>query len=79
MGKTVQDKSQTSHDGILSEVEKMRDSGPFKGTMEYSTTKMIKDMHFRHIILREKYQPSDLAKWGNALNEVAEETASVSP
>lgn len=74
MGKNVQDKSQTSHDGILSEVEKIRDSGPFKGTMEYGTTKMIKDMHIRHIILREKYQPSDLAKWVNALNEVAEET-----
>ena len=74
MGISVEDKSQTSHDGVLSEVDQDITEGPHKGTHEYSTTAMIEDMHMRHIIVRENAKPSEIAKWVNALNELAEGT-----
>lgn len=74
MGISIEDKTKTSHDGILSEVDEIIQDGPFKGTRDYGTTHMIENMHMRHLIVRENALPSDIAKWVNTLNEVAEGT-----
>src|SRR4051812_7625580 len=44
MGISVEDKSQTSHDGVLSEVDQLFEEGPLKGIHEYATSDMIENM-----------------------------------
>ena len=66
-------------DGILNDY-----SGPetsrFGGeSMTYSTTKVIKDFGMRRFIFRENLQPSQIAKWNNALQQVAEDTTNGVP
>ena len=73
MGLAQEDKSKTSHDGILDE-EVYEDKNIFIGQINHGSTKHIKEMGLRHFILRENFSEEDIARWVNALNEVAEES-----
>lgn len=66
-----ENKHLSSHNGIINEQDEELPEG--RGH-EYGTTDMIKNMHIRHIIVRENAKPSELATWVNTLNELAEET-----
>lgn len=74
MGKSLDDKSKTSHDGILNEEYRDSKSSIFASQKEYGNTKTIEELHMRHFILRENHSESDIAEWVNAMNEVAEGT-----
>lgn len=73
MGRSTLEGEATSHNGIVSEVEK-EVLKPQPG-YEYGTSKMIEDLAIRHIILRETEAPaSEVTEWVNTLQEIAEET-----
>lgn len=74
MGINVADKSQTSMDGLLEEVEDLKDTSIFGTTSKLGTVDTIQTLGLRHFILRQNPTPSQLAQWINALNQVAEET-----
>lgn len=74
MGKSLTDKSKTSHDGILNEEYKENKSNIFVAQKEYGNSRTIKELNMRHFILRENYSEVDIANWINAMNEVAEGT-----
>lgn len=74
MGQYVEDKSQTSMDGILDEVEDLGDTSIFGTTSKYGTTESIQDLHLRRFIFRQNPAPADIAIWVNAMNQLAEET-----
>ena len=66
------DKSLTSHNGLLNE-EKASDD--IKIFLNYvGNTETIVDLNIRHVINRESLSAENMAKWNNALNEVAEST-----
>jgi len=73
-GKSLQDKSQNSPDGILNDEYKESKSSIFIDQKEYGNTITIKELHMRRFILRENISEVDIAKWINAMNEVAEST-----
>ncbi|WP_040398796.1 glycoside hydrolase family 3 protein [Anaerococcus senegalensis] len=73
MGLNQEDKSKTSHNGILDE-EVFYDQTVFIGQKNYGTTGHIKDLHLRHFILRDNFSEKDIAEWTNAVNEVCEST-----
>ncbi|MSS78373.1 glycoside hydrolase family 3 protein [Anaerococcus sp. WCA-380-WT-2B] len=73
MGLSQEDKSKTSHDGILDE-EVFYDQTIFIGQKNYGTTGHIKDLHLRHFILRDNFNEVEIAKWVNTINEVCEST-----
>lgn len=72
MGLTQEDKSKTSHKGILDEAIREKNATIFNVTKSFGTTETIERLKLRHFILRDNPQPDDLAEWINALNEVAE-------
>ncbi len=74
MGVSAKEGEETSHDGILLEVEKVHEEGPFKGQTQYPTTVMLNDKHIRHFIVRENESAENIAVWINTLQEVAEES-----
>ena len=73
-GEYLQDKSKSSHDGILNDEYRDSKSSIFAAQKEYGNTRTIKELHMRHFILRENISEVDIAKWINAMNEVAEGT-----
>lgn len=72
MGISQPDKSKTSHDGVLDEEHypKHRMGSPSLP----GSTEIIEKWHVRHFIIRETPKGSLIARWINALNEVAEGT-----
>ena len=74
MGINVADKSKTSMDGLLEEIEQINDTSIFGTTSRLGTVDTIQKLHLRHLILRQNPAPTDFAQWMNALNQVAEET-----
>lgn len=74
MGLTQEDKSKTSHDGILDEAIVEKGNTIFTQEKRYGTTHTIEKRHLRHFILRENYSPRDLAVFINTVNEVCEGT-----
>lgn len=74
MGINVADKSKTSMDGLLEEVEDLQDTSIFGTTSKLGTVDTIQKLHLRHLILRQNPAPADFAQWINAMNQVAEET-----
>lgn len=71
MGLHQKNKSKTSHDGILD--EENSDKHPRFGHLP-GTTEAIEKMKIRHFLLRETPKGSEIVKWINAMNEVAEGT-----
>lgn len=71
MGISVEDKEQTSHEGIISEVNKWNEEREYQ---EYPTSYILNEQHIRHIIVRENAKASELATWVNTLQEMAEES-----
>lgn len=74
MGLAQQDKSKTSHDGVLDESIIEKGETIFAVNKVYGTTHTIANMHLRHFILRDNFSPAEMAEWVNAMNEVAEGT-----
>lgn len=70
-GYSQNNKKFTSHDGILDE-EVFEDKNIFIGQINHGTTAHILDTKLRHFIFRENIKEDQIAKWVNALNEVAE-------
>ena len=71
MGLSQEDKSKTSHDGILDE-EVFEDQNIFIGQINHGSTGHILDKNLRHFILRDNFKEDQIAEWVNAMNEVAE-------
>ena len=74
MGLYQEDKSKTSHNGVLDEGVVEQGESIFATSKVYGTTHTIKNRHLRHFILRDNFSPKDTAEWINTMNEVAEET-----
>lgn len=74
MGLSQEDKSKTSHDGILDEAVVEKGNTIFTQEKRYGTTHTIENRKLRHFILRENYNPRDLAVFINTMNEVCEKT-----
>ncbi|WP_143833718.1 glycoside hydrolase family 3 protein [Oceanobacillus senegalensis] len=74
MGLAQEDKSKTSHDGILDEGVIEKGETIFATSKVYGTTHTIEERKLRHFILRDNYSPAETAEWINKMNEVAEGT-----
>jgi beta-glucosidase len=74
MGLAQEDKSKTSHDGILDEAVIEKGENIFATSKVYGTTHTIEERKLRHFILRDNFSPAETADWINKLNEVAEGT-----
>ncbi len=74
MGLAQEDKSKTSHDGVLDEAIIEQGETIFATSKVYGTTHTIENRHLRHFILRDNFSPAETAEWINAMNEVAEGT-----
>ena len=74
MGLAQEDKSKTSHDGILDEGIIEQGETIFATSKVYGTTHTIETRKLRHFILRDNFSPAEMAKWMNTMNEVAEGT-----
>lgn len=74
MGLSQEDKSKTSHNGILDEAIVEKGENIFAVNKIFGTTHTIENMHLRHFILRDNFSPADMAEWVNKMNEVAEGT-----
>ncbi|MBR5289186.1 MAG: glycoside hydrolase family 3 protein [Clostridia bacterium] len=61
-------------DGLLDEVESLKDTSIFGTTSTLGSVATIQEQHLRHFILRQNPTPAQLAQWINAMNQVAEET-----
>ena len=40
----------------------------------WGTSHTVENLHLRHFILRDNFSPTKLARWNNAMNEIAEGT-----
>lgn len=74
MGLSQEDKSKTSHYGILDECIVEKGENIFADAKIYGATYTIEKLNLRHFILRDNYSPSKMAKWINTMNEVCEAT-----
>ncbi|MEH7224473.1 glycoside hydrolase family 3 N-terminal domain-containing protein [Bacillus sp. JJ1566] len=74
MGLAQEDKSKTSHDGVLDESIIERGETIFATSKVYGTTQTIAKRKLRHFILRDNFTPAQMAEWVNTMNEVAEGT-----
>ena len=76
MGISQPDKELTSHDGALDEQYHRIKNDPHNtaGLPYEGTTQQITELHMRHFIMRETPAGSTIARWVNAMNEVAEGT-----
>ena len=63
----------TSMGGILDEFTGEK-SSMFGTSYVYGTTKAINDLHLRRFIFRDNISPENIAKWNNALQQLAEST-----
>lgn len=71
MGLAQEDKEKTSYDGLLDE-EVYEDTNIFIGQVNHGSTGHILNKNLRHFILRDNFSEEEIAKWTNAMNEVAE-------
>lgn len=74
MGLAQEDKSKTSHNGVLDEAVIEKGETIFAMSKVYGTTETIVNRNLRHFILRDNFSPAETAEWINAMNEVAEGT-----
>lgn len=72
MGISVEEGEPTSHNGIISEVDKDHEYPTPKH--EYPTSTMINDFNLRHLIVRENAKPEEMVTYTNTIQEIAEET-----
>ncbi|MFY9263241.1 MAG: glycoside hydrolase family 3 protein [Actinomycetaceae bacterium] len=73
-GYNVPEGGKTSHDGALDQEVQEAGTSIFAMQKVYPTSETIEKLNIRHFILRDNFSPSKLAKWNNAMNEVAEGT-----
>ncbi len=66
--------AESSMDGLLDEVVNEGDTSIFGTTSVYGTTYDIETLGLRRFILRQNPKPSEIAKWNNAMQIVAEST-----
>ena len=71
--------AKSSLDGLLDEVENEGDTSIFGTTSVYGTTYDIETLGLRRFILRQNPKPSEIAKWNNAMQQVAEGTSNGVP
>lgn len=64
----------TSHDGVIDEEVIEGGTSIFAMRKVWPTSHTIENMHIRHFILRDNFSPTKLARWNNAVNEIAEGT-----
>ncbi|MFK9094456.1 glycoside hydrolase family 3 protein [Bacillus salipaludis] len=74
MGLSQEDKSKTSHDGVLDEAIVEKGENIFAVSKIYGTTHTVENMHLRHFILRDNFSPAEMAEWVNKMNELCEGT-----
>lgn len=74
MGLSQEDKSKTSHGGVLDEAIVEKGENIFAISKIYGTTHTIENMHLRHFILRDGWSAAEMAEWVNTINEVCENT-----
>lgn len=76
MGISQRDMGLTSHNGLLDEQYHPIKLDPHNtaGLPSEGTTQQITEMHMRRFIMRETPSGGDIARWVNAMNEVAETT-----
>lgn len=72
MGLSQEDKSKTSHDGIIDEEVVEKGRSIFAGRKTFGTTETIERLKIRHFILRCNWSPSEMAIWINKVNEICE-------
>lgn len=73
-GFQLKDDEPTSHDGVLDERIIEGGTSIFAKRKVFGTTETVQNMHLRHFIYRENESPERMARWVNAMNEVAEDT-----
>ena len=74
MGLYQEDKSKTSHNGVLDEAIIEEGKSIFAVSKVYGTTHTIENRNLRHFILRDNFSPAETAEWVNKMNELAEGT-----
>ena len=74
MGLSQEDKSKTSHNGVLDEAIVEKGENIFAVAKIYGTTYTIENMHLRHFILRDGWSAAEMAEWVNTMNELCEST-----
>ncbi|MCZ8511441.1 glycoside hydrolase family 3 C-terminal domain-containing protein [Paenibacillus filicis] len=74
MGLSQEDKSKTSHDGVLDEAIVEKGENIFAVSKIWGTKHTIENMHLRHFIHRDNWSPAQMAEWINTMNEVCEGT-----
>ena len=74
MGLSQEDKSKTSHDGLLDEAIVEKGESIFATSKVYGTTHTIENRHLRHFIHRDNHSPAQMAEWINKMNEICEGT-----
>lgn len=72
MGISVEEGEPTSHNGVISEVDKDHEKPTPKH--EYPTSTLINDFQLRRFIVRENAKPEQMVEFTNALQEIAEES-----
>ncbi|MBM4764985.1 glycoside hydrolase family 3 N-terminal domain-containing protein [Bacillus sp. B15-48] len=72
MGLAQEDKSKTSHEGVLDESVIEKGETIFAMSKVYGTTHTILNRDLRHFILRDNFSPAEMAEWVNKMNEVSE-------
>lgn len=72
MGISVEEGEPTSHNGVISEVDKDHEKPTPKH--EYPTSTLINDFQLRRFIVRENAKPGQMVEFTNALQEIAEES-----
>lgn len=74
MGLSQDDKSKTSHEGVLDEAIVEKGESIFATSKVYGTTHTIENRHLRHFIHRDNFSPVEMAEWINKMNELCEGT-----
>lgn len=70
MGISVEKGEPTSHNGVISEVDKDHEVPVPKH--EYPTSTLLNDFQLRHLIVRENAKPEDMTTYTNTIQEIAE-------
>lgn len=79
MGIFQEDPAKTDASGLLNEEIVEQDESIFNVEKTYGTTHTLKNMHIRHLILRQNPTPEQLTDWINQLNQTAEECKHMVP
>lgn len=72
MGISVEEGEATSHNGVISEVDKDHEVPIPKH--EYPTSTLLNDFQLRHLIVRENATPEEMTTYTNTIQEIAEES-----